>query len=294
MNPLVARLEGGLVPAVPVPFDGSRLAEDAQQAYARWMAGQDVAGVAVWAHTGRGPHLDPKARKAVLAEWRAALPDRVIIAGANSVEMAQAARSRGADALLAFPPLRVDPVQYHAELGAILPVIAFYLYEAAGGVAYDNRTLHAILELDTVIGIKVATLDSIVTFQRIADLMRGHPEKILITGEDRFLGYSITLGARAALVGMGAALTDFQSTLMRAFRIGDLGRFVRLSGTMDRFAAATFGTPLEGYIRRMLWALAAEGIIPDDACDDPWGPPLDSAEREVVRQAVRDARAARG
>ena len=44
----------------------------------------------------------------------------------------------------------------------------------------------------------------------------------------------------------------------------------------------------------MLWALAAEGIIPDDACDDPWGPPLDSAEREVVRQAVRDARAARG
>ena len=68
MNPLVARLEGGLVPAVPVPFDGSRLAEDAQQAYARWMAGQDVAGVAVWAHTGRGPHLDPKARKAVLAE----------------------------------------------------------------------------------------------------------------------------------------------------------------------------------------------------------------------------------
>jgi 4-hydroxy-tetrahydrodipicolinate synthase len=154
--------------------------------------------------------------------------------------------------------------------------------------------LHAILELDTVIGIKVATLDSIVTFQRIADLMRGHPDKILITGEDRFLGYSITLGARAALVGMGAALTDLQSTLMRAFRIGDLARFVRLSGTLDRFAAATFVAPLEGYIRRMLWALAAEGIIPEDACDDPWGPPLDSAEREVVRQAVRDARAALG
>ena len=48
--------------------------------------------------------------------------------------------------------------------------------------------------------------------------------------------------------------------------------------------------PMEGYIRRMLWALAAEGVIPDDACDDPWGPPLPAAEREGVRRAVREAR----
>jgi 4-hydroxy-tetrahydrodipicolinate synthase len=47
---------------------------------------------------------------------------------------------------------------------------------------------------------------------------------------------------------------------------------------------------MEGYIRRMLWALAADGIIPDDACDDPWGPQLPAAEREAVRRAVREAR----
>src|SRR5207253_1514699 len=80
------------------------------------------------------------------------------------------------------------PVGYHAALGRELPVIAFYLYEAAGGVAYDNQTLHAILALPSVMGIKVATLDSVVTFQRIAGLMRHHPDKLLITGEDRFLG----------------------------------------------------------------------------------------------------------
>ena len=51
--------------------------------------------------------------------------------------------------------------------------------------------------------------------------------------------------------------------------------------------------PVEGYVRRMLWALAADGVIPEDACDDPWGPPLPAAEREAVRRAVRDARAAR-
>ena len=45
-------------------------------------------------------------------------------------------------------------------------------------------------------------------------------------------------------------------------------------------------------MRRMLWAAAAEGAIPDDACDDPWGPDLPGAEREAVRRAVHDARAA--
>ena len=70
-------------------------------------------------------------------------------------------------------------------------------------MAYDDRTLHGILELPDVIGIKVATLDSVMTFQRIAAVLREHPTKLLITGEDRFLGYSLLLGARAALIGMG-------------------------------------------------------------------------------------------
>src|SRR5438034_9452363 len=178
----VRRLEWGLLPAVPVPFRGRALAEDAQRAYARWMARQPVAGVAVWAHTGRGPHLSADERRCVLATWRAALSDKVIVAGATSPTMAQEAKAGGADLLLAFPQ-RDDVVGYHEALGRELPVIAFYLYEAAGGVPYDDATLHAILELPRVIGIKVATLDSAVTFQRIAALARAHPGKLLITGE---------------------------------------------------------------------------------------------------------------
>jgi hypothetical protein len=41
----------------------------------------------------------------------------------------------------------------------------------------------------------------------------------------------------------------------------------------------------------MLWAAAADGALPDDACDDPWGPRLDPGEREAVRAAVRAVRA---
>ena len=288
---LIERLDSGLVPAVPVPFQGQAIAVEAQQAYARWMAGQAVAGVAVWAHTGRGPFLTATQRSVVLETWRAALPDGTIIAGAGTLAMARDARTGGADALLAFPRAE-DAVEWHAALGAELPVIAFYLYEAAGGVAYDDATLHAILDLPAVIGLKVATLDSVMTFQHLAGLVRQHPGKLLVTGEDRFLGYSLMLGARCALVGMGAALTDVQAALLRSHVHGESEEFLRLAAVLDRFAQVTFRAPLEGYVRRMLWAAAADGALPPEAGDDPWGPPLAAEERDAVIQAVHDARAA--
>jgi 4-hydroxy-tetrahydrodipicolinate synthase len=287
---LTGRLAWGLVPAVPVPFRGDELDEAAQRLYATWMAAQPVAGVAVWAHTGRGPHLGPEQRRLVLDSWREALADRIVVAGARDIGMAIEARRGRADALLAFPE-RHDPVAHHLRLSRELPVIAFYLYEAAGGVAYDDATLDAILDLPGVIGIKVATLDSVMTFQRIAALMRRHPDKLLITGEDRFLGYSLLLGARAALVGMGAALPDLQVDLLRACAAEDWPHFVARSALCDRFAQATFVEPMEGYIRRMLWAAAADGALPPDTCDDPWGPALPQAERALVEQTVRNARA---
>jgi 4-hydroxy-tetrahydrodipicolinate synthase len=89
---------------------------------------------------------------------------------------------------------------------------------------------------------------------------------------------------------MGAALTDLQAGLLKAKCAGDTDAFLRLSTRLDAFSQVTFIPPMEGYIRRMLWALAAEGVIPDDACDDPWGPALPPAQREAVRRALREAR----
>jgi len=66
-----------------------------------------------------------------------------------------------------------------------------------------------------------------------------------------------------------------------------------LTSLCDAFGATTFAAPVEGYVQRMLWALAAEGVVPDDACDDPWRPALGAAERDAVQTAVREAREAR-
>ena len=95
--------------------------------------------MAVWSHTGRGPHLSPEQRHLVLETWREAMPTSVIVAGAQDVTTAIEARRGRADALLVFPESN-DPVAHHSRLSRELPGIAFYLYEAAGGVAYDDAT----------------------------------------------------------------------------------------------------------------------------------------------------------
>src|SRR6266511_247909 len=73
----------------------------------------------------------------------------------------------------------------------------------------------------------------------------------------------------------------------------DFATFLRLTSLCDAFGATTFAVPVEGYVQRMLWALAADSVIPHDACDDPWGPALPAGERDAVRAAVRAARAGR-
>jgi 4-hydroxy-tetrahydrodipicolinate synthase len=312
MTVSVSQVAGRLFPAVPVPFDrDGRLHDVGLGRYAAWMAGQPVGGVAVWAHTGRGLHLSEGDAARVLSQWRRELSEeQVLIAAAGARadcrspaevlgavrSMARRAADLGADALLVHPPTafreRADRdtliLDYHsAAAEAGLPLIAFYLYEAAGGISYPPELLATLLAREDVLGVKMATLDSVMTFQDIARLLAAAaPGKLIITGEDRFLGYSLLCGARAALIGMAAACTGLQAELLRAHRDGDAARFLRLSSAVDDLAQHTFIAPMEGYIRRMLWCLAIQGVIPDDAAHDPWGPPVDPDEFERLRSCL--------
>jgi 4-hydroxy-tetrahydrodipicolinate synthase len=303
------RLANGLIPATPVPFDeNGKLHEAGHELYLRHMARQPIAGVAVWAHTGRGLMLDGKTAQRVLRDWREALPKTVIVAGvgsrdpnfehstARTVEMAKDAAQLGADALLVYPPtwLRGHPspdqliVEHHGHVAGVgLPLIIFYLYEAAGGIRYSPKVLDELLALPEVVGIKMATLDSVMTYQDVSRQLRErHPEKLFITGEDRFLGYSLRHGARAALIGLGAICCDLQAELIRAHTVGDGARFLALSDAVDMLAETIFVRPMEGYIRRLLWALVHLGVIPLGAANDPWGPQLPRDEFDKVGRTL--------
>jgi 4-hydroxy-tetrahydrodipicolinate synthase len=301
------RLWHGLIPAVPVPFKASgEIDAAAQEKYVAWMSKQPVAGVAVWAHTGRGLRLNREQRIQVLKSWSAGLGEgKVVVAGVgglperagdfadylvSALEIARDALDSGANAFLVYPPRLFHHVtsdqdlalSYHRELASTgAPQFLFYLYEAAGGFAYSAEHLRELFGLAQVAGIKLATLDSVMKFQEIANLLaREFPKQLLITGEDRFLGYSLMCGAHAALIGMGAACTTLQHNLLKAYYDGQAPGFLELSRRVDLLSQVTFIPPMEGYIRRMLWALVHQGVIGRESAHDPWGPEL--PEREFV------------
>ena len=305
---LKEKLAGGLIPAVPVMFDRAhQFHERAHATYVDYMHTQPIAGVAVWAHTGRGLHLTKDVARRVIEDWRGALPNKPLIAGVGAdiehsdpteatLSMAAGAAQYGADAVLAYPPawLRQSEardhliVEHHARLDQLgLPIILFYLYEAAGGISYTANVLDELLSLPNVVGIKMATLDSVMTYQDVArHIQTHHPDKLLITGEDRFLAYSLQRGASAALIGLGSVCCELQAELLRSHFEGRAERFLELSDAVDELAEVLFVDPMEGYIGRILCALAKLGIIPEEAAYDPWGPSLSASEIEKIEIAL--------
>jgi 4-hydroxy-tetrahydrodipicolinate synthase len=304
-------LTGGLIPAAPVMFDREhRFHERAHKSYVDYMRKQPIAGVAVWAHTGRGLHLSPDIARRVIEDWRQALSNKPLIAGVGAdskhfdpvkatnatLSMAARAAEYGADAVLVYPPVWLKQheardrlvVEHHAQLAQLgLPMILFYLYEAAGGLSYNLNVLDELLSLPNVVGIKMATLDSVMTYQNVAHhIQKHHPEKLLISGEDRFLAYSLRRGARAALIGLGAVCCDLQAELIQSHFTGGAERFLTLSDTIDELAEVLFIDPMDGYIGRILCALAKLGIIPEEASYDPWGPPLTTREIENIETVL--------
>jgi 4-hydroxy-tetrahydrodipicolinate synthase len=309
-----SRIHHGLIPAVPVPFDADgRIDATAQERYAAYMVRQPVVGVAVWAHTGRGLHLRPDQRRQVLANWRNALgPAKAVVAGVggsphcagdasafvnSALDMAQDALTGGADALLVHPPTpfrrlphNEDLVfEYHQRLASTgAPLILFYLYEAAGGIFYSPELLRQLLAMPEVVGVKLATLDSVMRFQDVvSQLATEFPDQLIITGEDRFLGYSLMSGAAAALIGMGAACTKLQHDLLESWFGGKGDEFLKFSRRVDRLAQVLFVSPIEGYIQRLLWALVHLGVLGREGAHDPWGPKLSETEFEAIGKTLR-------
>src|SRR5699024_9010525 len=132
----------------PMGPDGSVLVEAVPDYVAQLVRG-GVGGLAVWAHTGRGPYLSADQQEATLRAFRAST-DLPVIAGVGTrqpsttdpgtvrssyVEIARRAASGGADGLLVIPPpaLRDHPdredvlVELHTQLAEEtgLPLVLF-------------------------------------------------------------------------------------------------------------------------------------------------------------------------
>ncbi len=281
---------------------------DVVSRYFAGLVADGATGLAVLAHTGRGPFLPPATRVAVI-ERAVALGVPVLVGvgggapapgkegggspapgkeggaepgGADlarvAAEQSRVAAGLGADGVLVFPSAG-DRVALHEEVwrAARLPMIAFDLYT----LPCPERTLRELLAHPGVAGLKTALLSDAMGCQRAIALTR-EADRLAITGEDRMFGPSLLWGAEAALVGIAAASVAVTADVLEAFKETDLRAFEEASGRLDRLARVTFTEPMEGYVQRMLWLAAAEGLIPGTHAYDPYGPPLPEGERAAL------------
>ncbi|PZG12443.1 dihydrodipicolinate synthase family protein [Nonomuraea aridisoli] len=284
------RLRGALVAAAATPMTRSGEVDlDVAEAYYRRLTACGADALAVLAHTGRGPFLAPDVRAGLIARAvRTGVPVIAGVGGGRSLaleeapEEARMAAELGADGVLVFPS-QGDRAALHEQVWAAagLPMIAFDLYTDPCPPA----ALGEILRHPGVAGLKTALLSDAMGCQRTIALTR-EAGRLAITGEDRMFGPSLLWGAQAALVGIAAASVETTAAVLRAFEGDDLRGFEKASARLDRLAAATFTAPMEGYVQRMLWLAAAEGLIPESHAFDPYGPGLPEPERASVLAAT--------
>jgi 4-hydroxy-tetrahydrodipicolinate synthase len=297
---LRSRLRGRVVAAALTPFSASGSVLRSEVApYATAVAASGVGGLAVGAHTGRGSSL-PATELAWLVGAFGAASGLPVIAGVAAdpsdrdaaLRTAESFVSAGAAGLLVYPMAGASPsetVALHSRLGSALgvPLVAFVLYERASGCQYSPSTVAELVSLPWVAGVKLALLDNAMGCQDIIAAARSAaPSTLVLTGEDRMYGPSMMWGADSALVGIASALPSWSVAVLSAWMAGSHSEFVAASARLDALAQLTFREPMEGYVQRMAWTAVWEGIMPEAAAYDPYGPPLPADERERLWKAL--------
>jgi 4-hydroxy-tetrahydrodipicolinate synthase len=204
----------------------------------------------------------------------------------------------GADALLVFPipayqgkPLDPEiPASYHrAVAGASgLPLIAFQLQPALGGVNFSAEAIEQIMNIDGVVAIKEASFDA-KRFVETARLVKSLPSApTVLNGNDNFLLEAYLLGAEGALLGFGTLAAREQVQMHQAAHDHDLSRAFALRDMLQPLCDAIFARPVRDYRARVKHALMRLGVI-DEAHVRPPLRPLSRDARDLVDGALKEA-----
>jgi 4-hydroxy-tetrahydrodipicolinate synthase len=295
----------GIIPATVTPFmpDGS-LDEQGLRRYLTWLEEQDVHGVTVHADTGEANTLTPEERvkiTGIAAEVLGKIPVVACLfaqSTAEAVELGRRHREAGADALMIFPPMAFYgtplppeiPEAYYAtiadEVG--LPLVAFQLLSALGGVEYTPEALRRILMIDSVMAIKEATFDAL-RFRSTMTLVRALPREIsFLSGNDTFIYESLVLGADGCLIGFGTLACREQVEMYEAVQARDFARAENIAEQLRPLNEAIFAPPVRNYRARTKEVLAMQGIIEYAGVRRPL-PALSPEEVEAVRNGLSAA-----
>jgi len=298
----------GIIPACIVTFDDrGRFDESSYRRYLQWLLPQGPVALAINADTGEGPHLWPDERERVLrvavdeADKAGNVP---VIAGlsamftAQAVEEAKRAEGAGARGLLVFPipayqgtPLDPGiPVAYHEAIaeGCGLPMVAFQLQPALGGVIFSEETLKRIAAIPQVVALKEASFDARLYLQTRRMIERLERPIDLLTGDDNFIYESFVMGGEGALIGFGTLATALQVQLYKDTREGRWEEARAIWEKILPLEEVVYGPPVRDYRARTKVALKLQGVIESTLMRPPLTPPAPETE-EAIRAALVSA-----
>lgn len=236
--------EGAVIPAHPLALTSARkLDERSQRALSRYYAAAGADGVAVGVHTTQFEIRDPSngLYEPVLKLAAETLADRdmIMVAGIcgrtqQAVREAEIARRLGYHvgllSLAAYRDSTDDEMLAHASaVGQVLPILGFYLQPAVGGRILSCSFWRRFVEIENVIGIKVAPFNRYAT----QDVLRGVIESgrageiALYTGNDDHIVLDLltpfhyagqTVCFRGGLLGHWAVWTEGAVRMQRELR----------------------------------------------------------------------------
>lgn len=293
----------GLIAATVTPMNADRSVDEAAlRSYLRWLADLGVTGVAVNVDTGEGPHLYPHERLRILEIVVDEVGDDVTVVAGLAAAFTQQARevakdtaATGVDAFLVFPisvyqgqPLDPEiPARYHAAIADAsgLPLIAFQLQPALGGVNFSTEVLRRLMTVEGVVAIKEASFDAkrFVETTRTVHSLPG--DRIVLNGNDNFLLEAYVLGADGALLGFGTLGAAEQVEMLARVRKGDIEGARELGERLQDLCDVIFGPPVTSYRARTKYALHRLGVIGEPHVREPLLP-LSDAEKAAVDAAL--------
>lgn len=236
-------------------------------------------GVVALGTTGEFADLTADERDEIVAATVEAVRGRVpVVAGigglgtTEAIAHAERAVARGADAVLALPPLywKLDDegvFRHYAALAQAVPVpLLLYDYPALSGTPLSpSLVARAARELPTAVGVKQSGPELRTTTATVALTRPGRPEFAVLTGAADHLLPALLAGAHGAIAAIGNVDPRPLVQLLEAHRAGDLAeaaaRHREVLDLLDipglckppvlalKAAAAVLGSPLRSVVR---------------------------------------------
>jgi len=305
-------LQGVVIPAHPLALTAERkLDERRQRALTRYYLAAGAGGVAVGVHTTQFQIREPQfglykpVLQMAMEEMRKT--DAIAVAGIcgktpQAVAEAEFAAGAGYHAgLLSLAAMRdasIDQLIDHARaVGAVMPVIGFYLQPAVGGCPLPYEFWRRFAALECVIAIKVAPFNRYQTLdvlRGVADSGRAGKIALYTGNDDNIVGDLTTaypygnrksLKFAGGLLGHWAVWTRRAVELLAAIRMGETGGPARRSYEITDSNAAFFDAAngFKGCIAGIHEVLRRQGLLAGRWCLDPDEDLSPGQDEEITR-----------